>query len=147
MKEKPKVLVICTGNSMRSQLAEGVLRADLGEWIEVYSAGTHPSRVHPLTIAALEQAGIDASAHYSKSTEEFIHQTMDLVITVCDHAHEVCPYFPNARKIVHKGYPDPIHFRPGQDAEQVFADLRDQIRDELGDLVVKELNLPVKKKS
>ncbi len=145
MNDKPKVLVICTGNSMRSQLAEGVLRADFGKWIDVYSAGTHPSRVHPATIAALEAAGIDASAHYSKSVDEFLQIPMDLVITVCDNAHAMCPYFPNARKIVHRGYPDPIHFRPGQEIAEVFADLRDQIREELGSLVIKELNLPVKR--
>jgi arsenate reductase (thioredoxin) len=141
MNDKPKVLVICTGNSMRSQLAEGVLRAELGNQIEVFSAGTHPSYVYPLAIQVLEEAGIDASQHRSKSVDEFLDRKMDLVITVCDNAKEACPHFANARKRVHRGYPDPIRLRPGTDAHEIFVDLRDQMRRELTALVVKELKL------
>ncbi|RPH96824.1 arsenate reductase ArsC, partial [candidate division KSB1 bacterium] len=106
---KPKVLVICTGNSMRSQMAEGLLRADLGDRIEVFSAGTHPTHVHSMAMAALAELGIDTSGHRSKSVNEFLNQRMDLVITVCDSAREICPIFPGAKKTVHKGYPDPMH--------------------------------------
>jgi arsenate reductase (thioredoxin) len=140
---KPSVLVICTGNSMRSQLAEGLLHTDLGAWIDVYSAGTHPSFVHPLTIKALQEIGIETSHLRSKSVKEFIGRSIDLVITVCDSAHEACPFFPGARKLIHQGYPDPVSIRPGADLADVFSELRDQMRRELRDLVVKELNLPV----
>lgn len=140
---KPKVLIICTGNSMRSQMGEALLRADLGEWIDVYSAGTHPSYVHPLTIAALDEIGLDTSCLRSKSVTEFLDTEMDLVITVCDHAREACPVFQHAEKIVHCGYPDPIAIRPGEDRGRAFAALRDQMREELRALVIEELNLPV----
>jgi arsenate reductase (thioredoxin) len=144
MNNKPQVLVVCTGNSMRSQLAEGVLRQDLGEWIDVHSAGTHPSSVHPATIAALRDAGIDASQHYSKGIEQFIGKPLDLVITLCDNVHVLCPVFPNALRTIHRGYPDPIRIQPGMSVAEVFADLRDQMRVELREIVVTELNLPVK---
>ena len=138
---KPRVLVICTGNSMRSQLAEGVLRAELGDQIDVFSAGTHPSSVHPLTIAALEEVGMDASKHRSKSVNEFRDAEMDLVITVCDSARESCPVFPGAKKTVHRGYPDPIYLSPGDDPAHYFAELRELMRRELKELVVRALNL------
>jgi arsenate reductase len=139
--QKPKVLVICTGNSMRSQLAEAVLRRELGDQIEVFSAGTNPSHIYPLVIEVLKEVGIDASKQYSKSVNLYLNEQMDLVITVCDHAKETCPYFPNARKRVHHGYPDPIGLSFSNDEYQVFADLRDQIKAELVPLVKKELGL------
>jgi arsenate reductase (thioredoxin) len=141
MTQKPRVLVVCTGNSMRSQLAEGLLRADLGDKIEVFSAGTHPSSVHPLTIQALAAVGIDASKHRSKSVREFNGQSFDLVITVCDSAREACPLFPGARETIHRGYPDPVNIRPLANPTEVFAELRDRMRVELRDLVIKELDL------
>jgi arsenate reductase (thioredoxin) len=144
MTRKPRVLVICTGNSMRSQIAEGVLRMDLGNQIEVFSAGTHPGSVHRLAVAALAAIGYDASGHRSKSVNEFLDMPMDLVITVCDSAHEVCPVFPNARKTVHKGYPDPVYCNPGEEMSTVMAEIRDRMRCELRDLVIRELNLPVR---
>ena len=144
MKRKPRVLIICTGNSMRSQIAEGVLRMDLGDYIDVFSAGTHPGSVHPLAKAALAGIGYDASGHRSKSVNEFLDMPMDLVITVCDSAHEVCPFFPNALKTIHKGYPDPVYCSPGAEMSTVMAEIRDRMRSELRDLVVSELNLPVR---
>jgi len=141
MSEKSRVLVICTGNSMRSQLAEGVLRDELGEYVDVFSAGTHPSYVHPLTIAALEEAGIDASRCYSKSVREFANERWDLVITLCDHARESCPMFPNAREVIHVGYPDPIGKVGMKSAAEIFAELRERMRSELVELVVKELQI------
>jgi arsenate reductase (thioredoxin) len=141
MTHKPRVLVVCTGNSMRSQLAEGLLRADLGDKIEVFSAGTHPSYVHELAIQALSEVGIDASKHRSKSIKEFAKQPLDLLITLCDSARETCPVFPGARRTIHKGYPDPIFLQPGASPAEVFANLRDRMRVELRELVVKELNL------
>ncbi|MFZ5433864.1 MAG: arsenate reductase ArsC [Calditrichota bacterium] len=140
---KPRVLVVCTGNSMRSQLAEGVLRDELGEQIEVYSAGTHPSSVYPMVIQVLEEAGIDTSKHRSKSVTEFLEMEIDLVITVCDNAEAMCPYMPNAKKRIHKGYPDPLHRDGTIDTKNAFRELRDRLRWELTPLVVKELGLSV----
>jgi arsenate reductase len=138
---KPRVLVICTGNSMRSQIAEAVLRMDLGDRIEVFSAGTHPGSVHPLAIAVLADIGYDALQHRSKSVNEFLDTPMDLVITVCDSAREACPVFPGAHKTVHHGYPDPIRFSSPSEREELMAEMRDRMRRELCALVIKELNL------
>jgi len=138
---KPRVLVVCTGNSMRSQIAEGILRAQLGSRIEVFSAGTHPSLVYPLAVRVLEDVGIDTSLHRSKSINEFLNAEIDLVITLCDNARAVCPDLPNARKVIHKAYPDPLHQIGNGDLLGVFADLRDQMTMELVPLVVKELEL------
>ena len=141
MTNKPKVLVLCTGNSMRSQMAEGLLRHDLGNQIEVFSAGTHPSYVHPNTIKALAEIGIDISDHRSKSVNEFIDKNIDLVITVCDSAQVNCPVWPGARKTVHKPYWDPYDMTPEQDPDEIFAELREKMRAELIPLVKSELGL------
>jgi arsenate reductase len=141
MRRKPRVLVVCTGNSMRSQMAEGVLRLDLGDQIEVFSAGTNPTRVHPLVIALLGDIGYDASQHRSKSVNEFLDTPMDLVITVCDRAREACPVFPLARRTIHRGYPDPVALGSPGEREKLMTEIRDRMRHELCDLVVKELNL------
>lgn len=126
---------------MRSQLGEALLRHDLGDRITVSSAGTHPSFVHPLTIAALEAINIDTSKLRSKSINEFLEQSIDLAITVCDSAHERCPIFPHAKKIMHKGYPDPVSGVPGSQAQEIMNQLRDTIRVELRELVISELQL------
>ena len=106
-----RVLFLCTHNSSRSQMAEGLLRARGGARYAVYSAGTHPRGVHPLAIQVMREIGIDISAtagHRAKSLDEFIEQApMDLVVTVCDDAAEECPYFPHARRQEHWGFPDP----------------------------------------
>lgn len=142
MSDKPTVLVLCTGNSMRSQMAEGLLRHDLGHLIEVHSAGTHPSYVHPNTIDALAEIGIDISHHRSKSVREFIDLAVDLVITVCDSAEQTCPYLPNARLRVHQPYRDPYHMMSSEEPRELFAALRDKMRSELVELVRRELGLP-----
>ena len=94
MSEPTRVLILCTGNSARSQMAEGLLRHDGGARFEVFSAGTQPSRVRAEAIAAMREIGIDISAQRSKSVDEFVGQPFDYVITVCDHAREHCPVFP-----------------------------------------------------
>lgn len=124
-----RVLFLCTHNSSRSQMAEGLLRARGGSVFEVYSAGTEPRVVHPLAIRAMHEIGIDISAHRAKSLEEFREQApMDLVVTVCDEAAEACPYFPNARHQVHWGFPDPSRVE-GSDEERLvaFRHIRDLI--------------------
>ena len=126
-----RVLFLCTHNSSRSQMAEGLLRAHGGSRFEVYSAGTHPRAVHPLAIQVMAELGIDISAeagYRAKSLDEFAGQPMDLVVTVCDDAAEECPFFPGAREQQHWGYPDPSA-ATGTDAErlEVFRQVRDAI--------------------
>jgi arsenate reductase len=139
--DKPFVLVMCTGNSMRSQLAEGILRQELGDKIDVVSAGTHPSYVYPAVLEVLKEIGIETSGFRSKNISEFFDRRIDLVITLCDHAQTVCPSFPGAKKQIHHGYPDPTRTGFGMDEHQVFVELSDQMRRELTELVVKELQL------
>ena len=138
---KPRVLVICTGNSMRSQMAEGLLNADLGDRIDVFSAGIHPSFVHPVIIEVLSEIGIDIRHHRSKSVKEFVNEPLDLVITLCDHAADRCPTFPLADRQVHKAYPDPTGGDLAEDAYEGLSMLRDRMRLELRDLVARELGL------
>ncbi|MGH9658190.1 MAG: arsenate reductase ArsC [Bryobacteraceae bacterium] len=102
------VLILCTGNSARSQMAEGLLRAIAGAEWEVESAGTHPSRVREEAIQAMAEVGIDISSHRSKSVEEFAGRPFDWVITVCDQARERCPVFPAATRRVHWSMEDPM---------------------------------------
>src|SRR5215471_6015801 len=91
---KKRVLILCTGNSARSQMAEGLLRHDAGDLFEVFSAGTRPTIVRPEAIAVMKELGIDISGHRSKSVDEFTGQSFDYVVTVCDNAKESCPIFP-----------------------------------------------------
>jgi arsenite methyltransferase len=124
-----RVLFLCTHNSSRSQMAEGLLRAHGGPAFEVLSAGTDPLIVHPLAIMAMHEIGIDISNHRAKSLEEFREQPpVDLVITVCDEAAEACPYFPNARRQAHWGFADPSCVQ-GSEEERLaaFRWTRDQI--------------------
>ena len=139
---RKKVLVLCTGNSCRSQMGEGWLRHDLGESVEAYSAGTHPSFVHPRAIQVMAEAGIDVSGHTSKSVESFRDVAFDLVVTVCDSAREACPVFPGARRTVHHAFEDPAHAGAGDDALPLFRRVRDEIRAVLVPLVAGELGLP-----
>ncbi len=124
------MLFLCTHNSSRSQMAEGLLRARGGARCEVFSAGTHPGKVHPLAIRAMAELGIDlseAAGYRAKSLEEFVGQPpMDLVVTVCDEAAEACPFFPGARRQVHWGFPDPSQATGNEDERlAVFRAVRD----------------------
>jgi arsenate reductase len=127
--EQQRVLILCTGNSARSQMAEGLLRALGGGRLEVESAGTKPSLVRPEAIAAMAELGIDLSGHRSKSADEFANQPFDLVLTVCDNARETCPVYPGAKRLVHHSFEDPAHVQ-GTEQERVaaFSRVRDQIR-------------------
>jgi arsenate reductase len=140
---RPRVLVLCTGNSCRSQMAEGWIRHDLGDRVDVVSAGTHPSYVHPLAIRVMAEAGVDISGHTSKSVLRFQHEPMDLVITVCDSAREACPVFPGAKRTVHDSIPDPVGYSfAGQDlALEKFREARDLIRRRIVTRVRQELAL------
>ncbi|MDQ2714942.1 MAG: arsenate reductase ArsC [Chloroflexota bacterium] len=124
-----RVLFLCTHNSSRSQMAEGLLRTRGGAAYDVFSAGTQPRVVHPLAIKAMQEIGIDISHQRAKSLEEYREQLpMDLVITVCSEAAEACPYFPNARHQVHWGFPDPSRVE-GSEEERLaaFRHIRDLI--------------------
>jgi arsenate reductase len=123
-----KVLILCTGNSARSQMAEGLLRHDAGNVYEVCSAGTKPSHVRPEAIAVMLEVGVDISGHRSKSVEEFAGQDFDYVITVCDNAKESCPLFPARTKRIHWSIEDPAMVQ-GSEEETLTAFRR--IRDEL----------------
>jgi arsenate reductase len=102
-----RVLFVCTGNSARSVMAEALLRHHGGDRFEVYSAGTVPKGMNPLTLKVLAEAGIDASWARSKSVNEFLGQSFDYVVTVCDQARQVCPVFPGVHESLHWGYEDP----------------------------------------
>jgi arsenate reductase (thioredoxin) len=142
MRMKKRVLILCTGNSCRSQMAEGWVRHDLGDRVEVHSAGTTPCIVHPIAIQVMGEVGVDLSGHRSKSVEEFKGQDFDLVITVCDSAREACPILPGAKKRVHEPIPDPVTYGfSGDYAEEKFREVRDFIRERIVPLVRRELEL------
>src|SRR5689334_14538422 len=105
--EKKRLLVLCTGNSARSQMAEGLLRDEASDRFEVHSAGTRPGTVRPEAIDVMKEIGIDISGHRSKSVDEFAGQELDVVITVCDNAKESCPVFPAKTHRMHWPFPDP----------------------------------------
>jgi len=123
-----RVLILCTGNSARSQMAEGLLRHDGGKVYAVFSAGTKPTHVRPEAIAAMREVGIDISGHRSKSVDEFAGQDIDYVITVCDNARESCPVFPAKTKHIHWSIEDPAAAQ-GSERERLAAFRR--VRDEL----------------
>lgn len=130
MTELPLILVLCTGNSCRSHLAEGILRAASGGKFRVASAGSKPAGyVHPLGIEAMKEIGIDISAHRSKHLDEFLSEKVETVITVCGNADQACPMFPGQVNRHHWGFDDPAHAE-GSDEEkmQVFRRVRDEIR-------------------
>lgn len=128
MAEKLKVLFLCTGNSCRSQMAEGWARHLKGDIIEAFSAGVNPVNVSQRAIKVMAQAGVDISNHRSKHVDELAGLDFDYVVTVCDSAKEHCPFFPNARKMIHKSFADPAN-ASGTD-EQVMAEFR-RVRDEI----------------
>lgn len=130
MNEKPSVLILCTGNSCRSHMAESILRAAAGDLVEVHSAGSNPSGfVHPKAIAAMKEIGIDISHHASKHMNEFLNRNVDTVITVCGNADQACPMFPGQVNRHHWGFDDPAHATGTEDQISAeFAKVRDQIR-------------------
>jgi arsenate reductase (thioredoxin) len=130
--ERQKILILCTGNSARSQMAEGLLQHICGDAYVVHSAGTHPSSVRPEAIKALDEIGIDISQNRSKSVDEFAGQEIDYVLTVCDNAKENCPYFPAKARLVHHAFDDPAAVEGDEEARlAAFRRVRDEIRDYL----------------
>lgn len=132
MEKKVKVLFLCTGNACRSQMAEAWARHLHPDKIEAFSAGVSPSWVFPETIAVMEEEGIDMSHARSKFVEEFLDREIDIVISVCDHAKEVCPVFPKKVRTLHRGFDDPpmlSYSNPGGDGLAQYRRVRDEIRD------------------
>ncbi len=125
---KPKILVVCTGNSARSQMAEGLFRHHLGDRYEVHSAGTKPTHVRPEAIAVMGEIGIDISGHRSKSINEFMGQEFRYVITVCDNANESCPVFPGKTERIHWSLEDPAATQGTEEERKAaFRRIRGQI--------------------
>ena len=133
---RKRVLILCTGNSARSQMAEGLLRHQAGDRFEVFSAGTHPSHLRPEAVAVMNEVAIDISGQHSKSVDEFSGQQFDYVITVCDNAKASCPVFPGPARRLHWPFEDPASAQ-GTDEERraAFRRIRDQIRDRLTDFI------------
>ncbi len=128
MVEKKRVLILCTGNSARSQMAEGLLRHLAGDRFEVFSAGVEPSFVRPQAIEAMNEIGIDISQHRSKSVDEFLDERLDYVITVCDHANQRCPIFPGAVQRIHWSIDDPVVGRSEEMQLEAFRRARDELQ-------------------
>ena len=133
MDNKPKVLFLCTGNSCRSQMAEGLCRHFLGDRVEAWSAGLERHGLNPNAVRVMSEIGIDISGHKSKTVDDLNGVRFDYVVTVCDHAHEACPYFPAKTKLMHQGFDDPPrlarHAASEEEALEIYRRVRDEIRD------------------
>ncbi len=131
MADRKRVLILCTGNSARSQMAEGLLRELGGDRFQVHSAGVNPSRVRPEAVEAMREIGIDISSHRSKSADEFVGRDFDYIITVCDNAKETCPVFPGQAERIDHSFEDPP--APGaagpEETMAAFRRVRDEIRE------------------
>ena len=138
-----RVLILCTANSARSQMAEGLLRHEAGPLCEVSSAGTKPTRVRPEAIAVMGEAGIDISGHHSKSVEEFLGQDFDFVITVCDNARETCPVFPARTRRIHWSIEDPAAVNgSAEERLDAFRHARDELQEKLRAFVRQQIAQP-----
>ena len=127
--DRRRVLFLCTHNSARSQMAEGLLRDIAGDRFEVFSAGTEAIRVRPEAISIMAEMGVDISAQKSETLDRYLGESLDLVVTVCDDANESCPVFPGARERLHWSFPDPSKAAGGYDERLLaFRNVRDRIR-------------------
>ncbi len=136
---KVRILFLCTHNSARSQMAEGLLRHLDGDRFEVHSAGTEATHVRPLAIRAMDETGVDISGQESKTLERYLRESFDFVITVCDEANEACPFFPGAKTRLHWSFEDPSQADGTEDARlAVFQRVRDEIRQRVEQELVNE---------
>ena len=135
MEKKIKILFLCTGNSCRSQMAEGWTRALKSDKIEVFSAGIETHGLNPNAVEVMKEAGVDISDHKSQNINEFKDYDFDYVITVCGHAHETCPFFPGNSKVIHKGFDDPPKLALGAKTEEEKLVFYRRVRDEIKDFV------------
>ena len=140
---KAKVLFLCTGNSCRSQMAEGWARHLFGDKVEAYSAGTDPHGMNSRAVRVMQEAGVDMSSHRSKHLSEFLDVVFDCVVTVCNNAHESCPTFPGAHQMVHRSFDDPPQLAKGakgaKDEEGALIYYR-RVRDEIREFVISLLD-------
>lgn len=131
--KKERVLILCTGNSARSQMAEGLLRHDSGDRFEVFSAGVKPGHVRPEAVSVMREIGIDISGHWSKHMREFDGEHFDHVLTVCDNARESCPIFLRGT-LIHHAFRDPAAFHgSARNTLELFREVRDELREYLRD--------------
>ena len=134
---KARILFLCTHNSARSQMAEGLLRHLAGNRYETHSAGTEATHVRPLAIRAMDEVGVDISGQESKTLEHYLGEPFDYVITVCDDANEACPFFPGARNRLHWSFEDPSRAEgPEEERLAVFRKVRDEIRERIAQELV-----------
>lgn len=127
---KIKILFLCTGNSCRSQMAEGLMRHLRGEEFEIFSAGSEPKGIHPLAIEVMMEIGIDISTQRSKHLDEYAEERFDYIITLCDDAAATCPMFLGDGKILHRGFPDPATAEGSrEDKLQMFRRVRDELKE------------------
>jgi len=130
--DKKKVIFICTGNACRSQMAEGLLRHMAGDKFEVYSAGSHPSRLHPASVAVMAEWGIDIARHTAEPIEVYLDTGIDIAITVCDNAQQICPTFPGNVKRIHWGLDDPYHGWGAEPEDLLpYREIRDELKDRI----------------
>ena len=140
MENREKVIFICTGNSCRSQMAEGLLRDMAGDRFEVFSAGSHPSRLHPASIIVMAELGIDISNHSADSIDEYLDKDIDIVISVCDNARQVCPVFPGNVKRIHWSIDDPFHGWGAEPSDLIpYRETRETLKDRLESFINREL--------
>ena len=132
MLTKTKIIFICTGNACRSQIAHGLLQDMASEKFEVFSAGSHPSRVHPMAVKVMEEIGIDISYHRSNFVDDYLSNGINIVITVCDNVNEICPVFPGKVEKIHWGINDPFRGSSFDTSQiQSFRDTRDEIKERI----------------
>lgn len=136
---KHRVIFICTGNSCRSQIAEGLLRKEADDRFDIFSAGSDPSRLHPAAISVMEEWGIDISNQKSESIDNFIDNNFDIIITVCDNANQSCPVFPNEKIRLHWSIKDPFHgWSDNQEGLPPYRIARDELKKRIDEFLSSE---------
>ena len=141
---KQRILFLSTGNSARSQMAEALMRLMAGDRFEVESAGTQPAGLNPYTVGAMEEIGVDIRHHRSKHVDEFIGQSFDYVVTVCDRAKESCPIFPGQATVQHWPFEDPAA-APVEIRRELFRRVREQIRNRICQFLVEDVHLTARR--
>ena len=136
---KKRIIFICTGNSCRSQMAEGLMRDSAGENFDVLSAGTHPSKVHPAAIRVMKEWGIDIQNQKSESINNYLEKNIEIIITVCEKANQVCPNFPNGRTRIHWNIKDPFHSWDSEERDLApYRIARNEIKKKINNLLIVE---------
>ena len=136
---KNKIIFICTGNSCRSQIAEGLFREEVGDKFEVFSAGSNPSRLHPAAVKVMAEWGIDIQKQKSEKIDKYLNKEINIVITVCDNAKNTCPNFPDGKIIIHWSIKDPFHgWNDNEEDFEPYRMARNEIKAKIKDLLQKD---------